>query len=347
MRTMPKLLIKLTPLAPYFFGGERIFEIGDGNRHYFIHSIDTPSQTTLFGALRYIGIRSPEKGFRLNDEDKFNIGASSFDLTNQGIADFGGIKRISPLYIFSQGDGYMIRTPLDHINTPLDHINGQETYSRFERYSGPIRTTSGERWFPLDYNAKHGLADSWLSLADGKIYNGLFEGIAQVGIDKKNKKQAFFRKEFKRLKAGFSFVFFADVGEGFTPYNKIVYLGQGKSAFQADWDWGADEPKIPAGLIRGEMVYAQSDAFISCGVNELYETCNFVCAATRDFRVFVTDYDRAAAIATRYKKSGNIKLVQAGSVFWPNNAEAFVSRIHNCHASIAGFNQIIIGGESQ
>jgi len=90
--------IKLRPLEPYFFGGETTFSyLGIDNEEekqraggYYIQSLDTPSQTTLFGALRYLGIRKPSSDYNLCDDDKKRIGGASYRLTD-GNADFGEI----------------------------------------------------------------------------------------------------------------------------------------------------------------------------------------------------------------------------------------------------------------
>jgi len=343
---MPKLLIKLTPLEPYFFGGERIFEIGDGNKHYFIRSLDTPSQTTLFGALRYIGIKDPAKGFCLNDDDRSNVGGSSFKLNDSEVTGFGRINGISPLYLFSEDSGFLIRTPLDHIVKCAEN-NANEYYAPFTEYTKAIETPGGVRFLPKDYKAKDGLADSWLALKSRRIYDGLFEKIVQVGVNKKEPKEGFIKKEYKRLRDKFSFAFFADADENYKPYNSIVYLGQGKSPYRAEWSWDTGEPEIPEDLIRSDFAYAQSDTYYPDEISVLYGACKFVCVKTRDFRVFYTDYE-AGSVTARFNKGGNIQLIQAGSVFWPNAPGAFADEIRkNKHAAIAGFNQIIIGGRAQ
>lgn len=338
---MNKLLIKLTPLEAYFLGGDRIFEIGAGNKHYYIRSLNTPSQSTLFGALRYIGIKNPSKGFVLDNTDIQNVGPASFELNNDSIANFGMIDNISPLYLYSQDNDCLLPTP-------LDHKAGGNIYSPFTRGTFPIKTTNGEKYLPADYSAKSESADSWLSVKSGEIYEGqtLFTGIVRVGIDKKGKNKAFFRKEYKSLNKDYSFAFIATVKDGFLPHNDIVYLGQGKSPFRAEWSLIDDEP-LPFNSfpLRG-MVYAKSDLYYKNALSDLYKECKFVAVKTRDYRVFTTNYDNKT-VSNRFKKSNNIQLIRAGSVFWPNDIESFKSKITNQHAAIAGFNQIIIGGETQ
>ena len=339
MRTMPKLLIKLTPLEPYFFGGERIFEIDDGNKHYFIRSLDTPSQSTLFGALRYIGIKNPKSNYEVSNEDKKNIGSNSFKLSYPNVNDFGKINHISPLYLFSEKDGFLIRTPFDHrvrctcgIFSPM--------YTPFDKYSDIVQTGVGDRRFPLEFNAKHGIADSWLALKDRKIFTDLFESSTCIGIDKKNIDKAFFKKEYKNLKRSFCFAFFADVDEDFRYYQSKVYLGQGKSSFNVECKFVETEPDFPEDLLRKEMVYAQSDIYYTDDIQELFNSCFFVCVQTRDYKIFTDSYLR------RNKDTDKvIKLIQAGSVFWPCNREVFIRNFEKGkHTKLAGFNKIVIGG---
>ena len=348
MKTMKTLLIKLTPLEPYFLGGERIFEINDGNKHYFIRSLDAPTQTTLFGALRYLGIKNPSTDFSLDADDIDNVGGSSYRLNDDSIKSFGKITSISPLYVFSEEEGYLIRTPLDHrVKCSCGEL-ANDVYKPFSDYSGPvIKTSTGERCFPLDYSAKQGLADSWLALRSRKIHNDLFKGTTQIGI-KKNKEneddeKSLFKKEYKLLKDGFCFAFFAEVKKGFISHDRVVYLGQGKSPFKAECKDNPEKPTIPTDLLRSGMVCAQSDIYYKGDVKNLYKYCKFVNASTRDFRVFYTDYSKASAVADRYSKLGNMKLIKSGSVFWPNNIKSFTEQIKNEHAATAGFNQIIIG----
>jgi len=346
-------MIKLTPLEPYFFGGERIFEFEGNNKHYFIRSLDTPSQTTLFGALRYIGIRNPEKGFRLDNEDKANIGSDSFRINDVEKNNFGKIVSISPLFLFGENEGFLIKTPLDHQSKCECGKFENAEYTPFEKYSESVQTVNGMRCFPLEYDAKVGLANSWLSLKNRSVFTNLFHSVTRVGIDKIQTEKAFFKKEFRQLESGFSFVFFAEVKEGFKPFQNVVYLGQGKSPFKVEWLEDEEEPVVPSKLFRKGMLYAQSDIYVkkaaqlTCGI---YEKCKFVCAETRDFRVFYTNYDRAATVTNRFQKSGNIQLIQAGSMFLPRDDEVntVASEIQDTyeHAAKAGFNKIIIGGNA-
>ena len=348
---MPKLLIKLTPLEPYFLGGERIFEIGDGNKHYFIRSLDTPAQSTLFGVLRYLAIEKPgsSQDFKKRYQEfskKRNLGEFKKEFRgyalNKPEVKFENIHGISPLYLVDNKTGcFYAPLPFDH---RVDHrvkVSGceSENYTPFEKWSEPIRTTNGERCLPLDYKAKDGLANGWIALAGSRCVRteDIFHSSPQVGIGQTNEIQAFFKKEYKYLEEGFSFAFFADIDMPL--YNHIVYIGQGKSPFCAEWQ-KAEEPEFPKAVLREGFVYAQSDIYYTGDIRDLYGKCYFVCAKTHPHRIFQENYlDRTG--------SSMVQLIRAGSVFWPNDASDFATKLKNDHAEIAGFNKIVIGGNTQ
>lgn len=359
-----KKLIRLTPLEPYFLGGEHIFEMEKGNRQYFIRSLDTPSQTTLFGALRFMAIKNPQplsefkqrmKQYQANFESReWKREFHGFALNRPGV-NFDKINSISPLYLARETEGeleFFIRTPLIHKSGPREMDTEPYAPMHFDLPARPVLTDNGLRCFPTDYSAKDGLTDSWLSLSCKTVYKHLFTSAVKVGINKQrtnpsanqqSTEEGFFKKEYKMLPAGYSFAFLADVDENFELHNFVVYLGQGRSPFQVKEDAvdGAMLQKlaIPAGLLPNGMVCAQSDLYYTGDVRELYALCKFVCVETRAHRLFqVNNLDR--------KDSRLIQLIRAGSVFWPDDPIAFVDKLRNRHAAVAGFNQLI-GGQGQ
>ena len=362
---MVKLLVKLTPLEPYFFGGDRTFPYvqagGQRSGGYFIRSLDTPSQTTLFGVLRYLGMQNRNENFGLCPSDKARIGAESYDILNppSGGKGFGLIDSISPLYLLNDGANFYIKTPLDH---QIDENQSEyENYNPFSHYSPPIETNEGTRCFPEGYDGKTDLADSWMSLS-GLVHKGIFKSVGSVGIDKYRPDSAFFKREFKRI-SGFSFAFFARVDEGFTFQKQIVYLGQKKSAFSAEIIDGLTEPVFinpdsGAGVIqangavtclRSDIAYAQSDVYIkgSDDIRKLYNTCEFVLVQAKGIRTLTTVYGKKLH---RERHSGGgplIRLIRAGSIFIPHENEIaeFTKFVRNGHARTAGFNHVIYKGK--
>ena len=96
-----KQLITLRPLEPYFFGGDRSFAYGNVEVQraggYYVRSLDAPSQTTLFGTLRFLSIESPNPSFQLSKKDKEWGGPKSYNIMSpEQILYFGkaGLKSI-------------------------------------------------------------------------------------------------------------------------------------------------------------------------------------------------------------------------------------------------------------
>ena len=336
------LRIKLTPPESYFLGDERIFEIGDGNKHYFIHSLQTPSQTTLFGILRYLGIKNPSANMEF---DSVNIGEKSFNLLEPFDEErpFGRINGISPLYLMS-GDNYYIRTPFDH--KPGVFSNDKLAYNPFTVYRDDVL---GTKKFPIEYEAKLMIADSWLCLSPSNdeyiTYKNLFSKDLHVGIKKKGNEESFVKKEYAVLEKGFSFVFFADVDDDFEFFtNRFV-----KPGFFATIEKISESP-IPQDLWRKNpnVIYALSDIYLSSNdVQKIYNHCDFVCVKTRNFRGRTTN-PIATTIKARYKRYNEIAtLINAGSIFIPKEElRTSVEEIltNNKYVQKAGFNHIVSRG---
>jgi len=348
---MKELRIKLTPLEPYFFGGERIFEINDSNKHYFIRSLKYPSQTTLFGVLRYLGIKNFSKGFCLDADDIKNIGESSFSLEES--KKYGKINKISPLYIMDEEEKIYIHTPFDCQRESVK--KDTKSYTPFEKYSESVLTSNGWKRFPREYDAKKGIADSWLSLSSLETKGDLFSEVVRVGINKDLDENAFVKKAFKRLKEGFSFVFYAFVEDDFEiSKERVVYVGHGKSAFRAEvTETNGNEHKgwqdKVKKIVSPNMVYAQSDIYVSQEkVSDIYQQCEFVCVKIRNFRNLTTRIAKTDVRARYERAKKTTLLIQAGSVFKPHaeGKEKFVEQIskNGIRSETAGFNQIIIGG---
>jgi len=337
---VPKYLIKLTPQEPWFFGGERVFSHPDSVRKgapkYFIRSNDTPSQTTLFGALRYLlhGTKDWEP-----DE---NVGLNSYHLTGPK-QKFGLIKGISPLYLMSSEEDF-------YIPAPMDHKNGEPTYTPYKDKDYDEYTTNHDkRWYPVNYDGKNTFDGGWLCLTDSKVYTELFQSVEQIGIDVRE--SAFFKRECKQFKRyeetpdgkrvplkPLCFAFFADIDikEPFAP--QLVFLGQGRRAFTATCEEKEEPDVLP--VFRHNIAYAQSPIYVN-DMHALYGCCEFISAKPLRFRKFTTNYDSGK----RYTLDKLSQLIAPGSVFRLHDQKKFKNMIENGQAQIAGFNQVIYGKE--
>ena len=79
---MKIIKITMTPSEPYFFGTERCAVYRGDERStqrsmvnpYFLRSNTAPSQSTLFGVTRFLGVREPRTNGSLSPEEQALIG---------------------------------------------------------------------------------------------------------------------------------------------------------------------------------------------------------------------------------------------------------------------------------
>ncbi|MDR1441038.1 MAG: hypothetical protein LBJ02_01370 [Bifidobacteriaceae bacterium] len=372
-------LIKLTPLEPYFFGGERTFHyagVNETGNSYFIRSLDWPTQTTLFGTLRYLGNRKKGNGTGGFQRDDEAIGPDSFNLGVHG-QSFGWIESISPLYLVNDSNEWLVPVPFDH---RADELN----YSPCGWSKNPTQVTDGSgtryRVLPEGLNPKSGLAEGWLNLTSRVVEKTepesstaaqteplarsivRFEHSSQRASagpapDPDDPDKLLRRRLLKELRKGLSFAFFAELDNRFTPEPSIAYLGQGRRGFAvkvieereatealaasstlvADAVLGA-ERDIPPGHVLG---YALSDVYLDPA--RLAECCSFTITKTRPLRGFSTQYGEGSQ-SQRFRRGQQLlHLMSAGTVFLINNPQAFHKLLATERsAKIAGFNHVVV-----
>ena len=344
--------IKLTPVDNYFLGSDRTFHYGEDDRNrtghseYFVKSEILPLQTSLFGVIRYLGIKDKQSDYRLTEDDKANIGNYSFAYDNES-QSFGKIKWISPLYIEQEFDGnsrLLIKTPRDH------KIGDADSYQPFEEYI-EVSTSLGKRYLMTDFDAKKGIDQGFITVQDHKLVDvsEIFSMDEKTGIRIEQKEKAYYKMGYRRMEKS-SFVFYATVEDDFPEItDKIVYMGARKSAFTVCVSQ-EDEPEIRFDGINipgMKKIYFLSDSYIR---EEDMQTINDKAVSmnlsTRTARGYMTNYGKQSQ-RNRFKKTDCLyRLIGAGSVIIiPQESEDEVkTAIENEHMQIVGCNRIVIGG---
>ena len=326
--------ITLTPLEPYFFGNEKNFNFGTNvgqkaQSNYYIKSDYTPSQSTLLGMLRYLGLKHVNSDFKYTDQEiKDNndaVGKESFKFDSTSEQCFGNIHRIYPLHIINNNTYYA--------KTPLDHNTGR-SYSPFKEYTDTM--------LPTDFHSKDRDVSSYVNLDTLEIVDmsDIFIRHDRIGIKRFSTEEGFFKKQFISMKNGYSFCFFADLDGDWK--DSLVYLGQNKSLFKVSFEKKDYDVKISKLFekhpFKNSIAYCISDSFLD---ETVYNCCEFTAINTRDFRSLTT-IPSANNYLKRFSKSSTlIHLIEAGSVFivsdGKNNEFDLIS---NHHAKKIGFNNI-------
>lgn len=369
---MKSYLVKLKPLEPYFFGGERTFNFGvteDGSKKsytpYFISSEDIMSQTSILGVLRFLILKINGKLNSTKESTKDLIGESSFSFEKKN-QNFGKIYSISPLFLIHKNQEYYIKTPFNHkILESKENKNKKYTPFKMEKFQDNtiIQSSKMIESFPMDkeYDPKEGIANTFLNISNGDIFpyednDLLFRTNVQTGIkktltgNKEDQNESFFKKEYKILNEDFIFACFVEAEE--LPQKETVIMGQGKSLFEFSCEEKANDLEVKVKEFffnynknQDEFYYALSDLKPN---NAFFEKVKgFYITEKKDFRNLITDLSQKSY----YKfinKSRLYTLMKAGSVFYFDckNGEFCGNELFESEYEKVGFNKLIkVGGE--
>ncbi len=346
--------LSLKPLAPYFFGGERNFQYGTSGQQaqaspYFIESEPVPSQSTLFGLTRYLGISEKKEDYSIDDT---MIGPETFKMEDEN-QTFGKIISISGLWIEKRGNGrteYFMPVPFDHAP------NQNNQYSPMTYRQETICTTEGDMIFPEEFNAKEGIFHGYMSITDGKILK--MEEIFQTDTQTKNRKnrdeEALFKKKYMLLNRGFSFSYVICVEEGFPEIREnIVYMGREKSPFSLKVTPG----NLPKEQMNQKLFASEDERFVKrvalsdCYIpeQEWQELCLLYYTEEKNHREFYTNYEKNKQLS-HLRRFNNREylyhLICQGSVFLVKREQIdkFDKLLNNAHRQISGYNRMN-GGE--
>lgn len=376
---MSQYRIEFIPLEPYFFGNEKSSNF-DQNQNktqksgsYFTRSEKWPSQSSLFGVLRLIGLRHFNEAFKYNKEQReanaAAVGAKSFDLATDEKQNFGTIKSLSPVFLTTVSAGekkYLIKMPLNHrVMDEEQELKERHVKSSSYKPFKISKSTDQELRLPENYDAKAGLSSAFLAfkLAEqspeiGEVIENeaIFGTVVKTGIKTGGEADSFFKKEYVSLNQNYCFVCFAELNEELRETERIVTMGQGKSGFLVRVTRDRQNSremlvkKIESILaVEGlpPFYYALSDCRIA---PEILDDCAFAVIKTREYRSFVTKYETAenAVIPyyNRFERGENLfNLIEAGSVFYPKETSIdFSKQFEHQNLKQVGFNHIILSG---
>ena len=226
---MKKYLLTLKPLEPFFFGGEQTFgKLADENKgSYLAKSRYFPQQTALLGMLKkeilkkeglltrkikdeWVDESLKPKAIKYSGDEKF-----SFENKEH---NFGVIKSLSEVFLYDGSDEYYVIKDIFNykltLNPPLlEKLNSDEKYTAKEEITAKL--------FSSDFKKKVDLS-------------GVFKSIVQVGNQKEEEENAFFKKESFILCDKFIFGVVVEVNDGYELEkldNLIVNLGADSSKF--------------------------------------------------------------------------------------------------------------------
>ena len=285
-----KYIIKLKPLAPYYFGGEVTF--GDKeNQNYLVKSNLLPQQSALLGLMRYEVLRRHNllsySNDKKNDVDGL-IGSKGFDLNSDDAYNFGVIQSISPIFI-TDGKYYYTPMPMDFKNLVTFESNSTNKCSYDGINEKPLPKIKDFSWKTFDSY------DYWVNNNDEEVKkDDIFHEKEQVGITKNNvnetKEKAFFKQTLISLDEKYQFVFTVEIEDKMfdqiseSGESIILPFGGNRSMFQmtiAKIDDNFDWCYVFRNLHRCDRLLALGDAYLT---NDERNKCQFIWGMNTNFK---------------------------------------------------------------
>lgn len=182
------------PLGEYFFGEDGSFREGMHNAEYFIRSRRFPSQTTIFGVLRYLNLEYvKEWGSYEKAELKVNeqaVGKNGFNMEDAicksvGMQNYGKIKAMSAVFLHELDEKEKLSkvyVPLPKDAKSLANSVEKEYKSVFEEGYSEVDTPNGKKVIPQAYVAKEGLESGFISIDGGMKADCSFENSTELSV---------------------------------------------------------------------------------------------------------------------------------------------------------------------
>lgn len=365
--------VTITPLEPYYFGGEKtFFKEPDSNesQEYYVRSNVYPQQTALLGAMRYVLLEQngllPIHSFKR--EATALIGATSFDFSQTG-QTFGVIKELSPIF-FKNSEGWLRETERDNDISLIDRAGSVSLIAGRGAKETKTNLLKG-------YNVKDGIAKSWVN-SNGKVFDNrskqqiIFRHTEQVGIQKnkgEGDQESFYKQVYIKLENDFSFVFQITLHENvpfvFVPNgpdqkqirfaDALFTMGGERSPFRLQVKDLERQDINYQDIIRApQRSNAPKLTLLSDAIMDLdgLNRSKFVLAETVDFRQLRTSVEKTESYSRRslYEKekyverSEKYKLLEKGGVLFFNNNEelrAIAQKLEEHPAYKIGFNHYL------
>lgn len=334
----------LTPLAPYFFGGEHTFGADESRREamrYSAQSTRFPQQSAVLGMLRKTllieaGLMTMHKRGEWVDAKEGDTYARAKALCGTGsfsyeqAFDTGSIEAISPIFVAQNGIDYFA-APLDAPFTPRRCADTMRVNGR----NVPALELEG-------FVAKAGLASSLVGVGgERRRYDDIFAPVETVGIaksrDGKTQENSFFMKQSYRLEKDARFVFYATFSQPLAWEKSMVALGADRSPFMLEATRSAQTYSVPEAL-RAPKPVARAVVLSQTLIDAAAEEALFFVLGKREA---VRHIEREGK-TYRFKKSSRRYLLAPGSVLYTENPEALERALAIAHLQRAGLNHFIM-----
>lgn len=352
---MAHYLVTIKPIEHFFFGVEKVGNLGN-RKPYYLETTEYPQQTSILGMLRYVLLlkegKLGVKDFATDNEVIKIIGSDSFP--GNPITGYGKIKELSPVFI------------LDNSNTAY-FTRPQDWEYQFVKKDTGCKVCYGSDENELDfvpfldgYKAKDGI-DKYLISSNGNCiplwYNketreGVLRKNAKAGNQKKPerfldksasenekteaKNEAYYKQEFLYMERPYAYACVADIEmDGMEKFKTVLPFGGERSSFAISFELLKDAASVDQYYFNLQpknehlRIELLSDAYVEQDI--LSHSCFAVCdtigfrnlttkTTTKNYSRISKDKDHNCA-----DLSDQLQLLKRGSVLFFDSTTELVN----------------------
>jgi len=329
-------LVTLTPLNPFFFGGNKTFgsiaqqEEKKKNREktnsYLVKSRQFPQQTALLGMIRkemliQKGLLTKHVNGEWIDNHKEEeieafLGDTNFIFNKE--QKFGVLKSLGAVFLMRGDEKFIKKVAIDS----------------FEYNNGLLEKKNPKDENDKYFTSKDNIYDNFVSVNGCKRLKSeaIFEEITQIGIKKflaqEDKKNAYFKKTSYLLKHNFKFAFYLE--SDFKLQNSIVSLGAERSMFKLEVKKSSESLEYQD---KNGYLTLLSDSYIDIDIKPY---CDFAITSEISFRYLNNYFDKKTFKFNKSDKSYNF--YEKGSIFI-NPKPQLIEALNKRHLQKIGYNQ--------
>lgn len=304
--------VQIEPTGYFFFGNEQSFNTSENVKHgaasnYFAKSNQYPQQTAILGLIRHsllVFFNSLEEN--IIEKNKI-IGENNFNGVHT--ENFGYINSISPLVIYKKGNAEIeFLTP-----APFTQQEENKIIASFTDSASFINKKADKTIILKDFDyKKYETKVNWQN-KKGDVDKNIFEkSLTKVGIDIKNKEDAFFKQELHKLKKEYGFGVWITFNQLINAKpNFLIPFGGDQSVFKITFH-NTIENIFDKAQTPTENILLLSDAYID---SSIFDYIDFAINAYTNFR-YINSKQKNYYQINGGNKSDKSILMQRGSVLY-------------------------------
>jgi len=347
---MAHYLLKIKPVEHFFFGVEKVGNLGN-RKTYYLETTEFPQQTSILGLLRYILLLKEEKLSKdfSSDHDVIKlIGSDSFPGNPK--TGYGKIKTLSPVFIVDSSNTAYFARPQDwgyqfikkdvgckvcygSDNTKLDFMPFLDGYKAKDGIEQYLISSKGES-IPLWYDTEtgKGVLRKKAKAGNQKMPERFLEKSACEKEKADAKNEAYYKQEFLYMDNKYSYACVVEINiDDLQDFKTVLPFGGERSSFAISFELLKDAISVDQYYfsLQPQNDYLKiellSDAYVEQSIldHAIFAVCDTIGFRNLKTKTSTKSYSRISSKASDHsaKFSIQLQLLKRGSVLFFDSVE--------------------------